>query len=182
MKRLLLGSLFVAMTSGAHAQVFTGQTVNYQYLFPELTSNYSNAANGNYLVGPGVEFSNIVDGYGTMDFHDSGFLVSFTNGTSFTPSTFNGFRVSDVFGTIGSFTSFVLTSNTGVAGTPVLTFDADNLYVNWQGLGFGGGDLAFSVNSVNAIPEPETYALLLAGLGLLGLAGRRRRQKALATA
>jgi hypothetical protein len=29
--------------------------------------------------------------------------------------------------------------------------------------------------AVNAIPEPETYALLLAGLGLLGFAARRRR-------
>lgn len=28
-----------------------------------------------------------------------------------------------------------------------------------------------------AIPEPETYAMLLAGLGLLGLTARRRRQK-----
>jgi hypothetical protein len=29
--------------------------------------------------------------------------------------------------------------------------------------------------AVAAIPEPETYALLLAGLGLLGFAARRRR-------
>jgi hypothetical protein len=28
-----------------------------------------------------------------------------------------------------------------------------------------------------AIPEPETYAMLLAGLGLLGFAARRRKQK-----
>jgi len=34
--------------------------------------------------------------------------------------------------------------------------------------------------SVNAIPEPETYAMLLAGLGLLGFAARRRKQKELA--
>jgi hypothetical protein len=29
-----------------------------------------------------------------------------------------------------------------------------------------------------AVPEPETYAMLLAGLGLLGFIGRRRRQQA----
>jgi hypothetical protein len=31
--------------------------------------------------------------------------------------------------------------------------------------------------SVAAVPEPETYALLLAGLGLMGAAVRRRKQK-----
>lgn len=31
-----------------------------------------------------------------------------------------------------------------------------------------------------AIPEPETYAMMLAGLGLLGFAARRRKQKAAA--
>jgi len=35
---------------------------------------------------------------------------------------------------------------------------------------------------VAAIPEPETYAMLLAGLGLLGFAARRRKQKELAAA
>ncbi|MGH8741246.1 MAG: PEP-CTERM sorting domain-containing protein, partial [Burkholderiales bacterium] len=30
------------------------------------------------------------------------------------------------------------------------------------------------VGAVGAIPEPEAYALLLAGLGLLGCAARRR--------
>lgn len=34
------------------------------------------------------------------------------------------------------------------------------------------------VNAVAAIPEPETYAMLLAGLGLLGFAARRRKRKA----
>jgi hypothetical protein len=30
---------------------------------------------------------------------------------------------------------------------------------------------------LSAVPEPESYAMLLAGLGLLGLAARRRRQR-----
>ena len=32
-----------------------------------------------------------------------------------------------------------------------------------------------SVNAVNAVPEPETYALMIAGLGALGFVGRRRK-------
>jgi hypothetical protein len=32
-------------------------------------------------------------------------------------------------------------------------------------------------NPVAAIPEPETYAMLLAGLGLLGFMAKRRKQK-----
>jgi len=29
--------------------------------------------------------------------------------------------------------------------------------------------------SVSAVPEPETYAMLLAGLGMLGFVGKRRK-------
>lgn len=39
-------------------------------------------------------------------------------------------------------------------------------------------DFVVGVNFVAApIPEPETYAMMLAGLGLLGIAARRRKQK-----
>jgi hypothetical protein len=31
---------------------------------------------------------------------------------------------------------------------------------------------------VSAVPEPETYAMLLAGLGLVGAIARRRKAKA----
>lgn len=50
------------------------------------------------------------------------------------------------------------------------------------GDGFNTSDFEnFSQNSwsasVTAVPEPETYAMMLAGLGLLGFAARRRKQK-----
>ena len=34
-----------------------------------------------------------------------------------------------------------------------------------------------TVNSVSAVPEPETYAMLLAGLGVMGAVARRRKAK-----
>lgn len=37
-----------------------------------------------------------------------------------------------------------------------------------------GGDVQFTLTAVHAVPEPETYAMLLAGLGLVGAVTRRR--------
>ncbi|MBS0298909.1 MAG: PEP-CTERM sorting domain-containing protein [Proteobacteria bacterium] len=42
---------------------------------------------------------------------------------------------------------------------------------------FDYNDLSFSfTNTIAAVPEPETYAMLLAGLGLVGFFARRRKQ------
>ena len=43
-----------------------------------------------------------------------------------------------------------------------------------------GCDLDLTASTA-AIPEPETYAMLLAGLGMLGFAARRRRRQAAIT-
>jgi hypothetical protein len=47
-----------------------------------------------------------------------------------------------------------------------------------SGSGVTGGSASYGGNLVAApIPEPETYAMMLAGLGVIGfLASRRRRQ------
>jgi hypothetical protein len=55
-------------------------------------------------------------------------------------------------------------------GLDVLVYDR-----GWNGyISYALSDAKISVAS---IPEPETYAMLLAGLGLLGLTAKRRRQK-----
>jgi hypothetical protein len=42
------------------------------------------------------------------------------------------------------------------------------------------GDVATALPfaSVSPVPEPETYAMMLSGLGLIGFVGRRKKQKA----
>lgn len=59
----------------------------------------------------------------------------------------------------------------GVAGdNKFFVFSFTDADLAAKGLG------ALQQQQIAAIPEPETYAMMLAGLGLLGLAARRRRQ------
>jgi len=69
--------------------------------------------------------------------------------------------------------------------------DVGHYYVAWEGVRnngvfpFGEGsidwnDAVVMLESVTPVPEPETYAMLLAGLGLMGFVARRRRLKATA--
>jgi hypothetical protein len=68
--------------------------------------------------------------------------------------------------------SFTFTNNNW--GT--LTFGAN--FTNLASLKWSQGLTVYAVDNLNvtAVPEPETYAMMLAGLGLVGLAARRRKQ------
>lgn len=47
-------------------------------------------------------------------------------------------------------------------------------YINFHTTQFTGGEIRGRILQVAAVPEPENYALMLAGLGALGWAARRR--------
>jgi len=58
----------------------------------------------------------------------------------------------------------------------------DGATTNWlfayeDGTDFDYNDMAVKVESINAIPEPETYAMMVAGLGVMGFIARRRKSR-----
>ena len=75
---------------------------------------------------------------------------------------------------------------TGPASAPTFILGNDLAFTDYSNTDFPNGvhsSLSITcVECVAPVPEPESYAMLLAGLGLLGFMARRRKQKEAAAA
>ncbi len=185
LRKILLIALtaLTGFSGSAHAILLEGQVVRYQYLFPDMASVFPSSSNGNYLVGPGVEVDALlsaagIEGPGSLDLSDTNLLVDFSTSQLVFPAPFNGFQVTDIFGTIAPFTGVTINGATNLAGFDAsrIVFDADNIFVNLQGLEFTADsvlslDLAGG-DTPQGVPEPDSA--LLVGLGLLAVLARRR--------
>lgn len=90
--------------------------------------------------------------------------------TSFVPNpAFAGFFVNPDASTVLDMTAAFTNTGTVITQFPLGSGDF-RLSLNG-----GGGNATFAVT---AVPEPDTYGMLLAGLGLFGFIAGRRRQKA----
>lgn len=87
------------------------------------------------------------------------------NGVQLTTASTGGFK---------GWTSFAASSGFQ-SGINTLDFKVTNYAQN--GGNPTGLRVEFTASSVAAVPEPETYAMLLAGLGLMGTVARRRKNK-----
>jgi len=171
---LVATSLWITLSAtSAHAALLDGKTVEYTYFFPDTSVVYNGPIE--VTVGAGVEI--LVGGSPeiTLDIYDTGFTVNFLSSIIWAPAGFNGFRISDIYGVIAPFTSFTQVNSIEGQWNPGITFDENNLYVNWENLEFHERSLIYAVTTA-PIPEPKSYAMLLAGLGLVGFATRKRQR------
>ncbi len=77
---------------------------------------------------------------------------------------------------LGSFDSGALTFN--LTGGATLAAVGSTGALNWGAFGDAVAAGDWVMTGVAPVPEPETYAMMLAGLGLLAWTGRRRKLKA----
>jgi hypothetical protein len=74
---------------------------------------------------------------------------------------------------LGDFAAYYDFDGAGIAAGQTLTFTGD--LDNYRALGLSHASVYTGDAPVPGVPEPETYALMLAGLGVLGFVARRRK-------
>lgn len=109
-----------------------------------------------------------------LPFNDSGAVAAIQFIDPFVPPTVTNLFQADI-ATYGDYGSSPWTYFTFTAPTT-------GSYTLWAGVkNFEDNDVNSSLRvdfSVTAVPEPETYAMMLAGLGVMGFMARRRKPQA----
>jgi hypothetical protein len=156
---------------------WNGATIGFQYLYPNDSAVVDD--DGSLLVGPGAEGDFF--GYFTYDISANQIVLNAFAEGNWDNSSFNGPRFYDYGLDDVDLTGVSVNPASNMAGlsNANLTWDGDNIYVNWQGLLFNPEtqvilDLQF--NGEQSVPEASTWA---AGGTLAAVVGgmwlRRRR-------
>lgn len=156
----------VASTTIAQAQDFGPYTTSQSLDFTRLKADADSVKNSGPLATRGAYFEDTYQ-INLLQVSDFSYNISeITSGDNAKYDvTFLNFGFFDVNGdAVSSFTNLA-------AGTYFLT-------ASGKLAGTDGGDfnVSFNISSVTPVPEADSYALMLAGLGLMGIVTRRKKQ------
>ena len=156
-----------SFTDGVNASVQTTSVQNV-YLRPEgldaadsflvISTNHGSSGSATVDVGDASSFSFLwgsPDTFNAIDVYSDGYGVATYTGTQL--GLAYGFSANGNNGNTGLFT---ITGNNGATIDHVV---------------FRSNGVAFEVAVAAPVPEPETYAMMLAGLAAMGFVARRRR-------
>ncbi|MBJ7312715.1 PEP-CTERM sorting domain-containing protein [Rugamonas sp. CCM 8940] len=164
----LSGAVAIAAAAcfGGNAQAkLVGDSITATYYYPNLSTPYDM---GTVIVGSGVEFNDLGFTVDVSDYH-----IEIT---------------SKVFGTYNqsSFNGFTLVDNTNPHAFDELkfaytTFDSNlknsiKITGNMVSVNWGTFFTQPGYKIMLEVPEPASYGMLLAGLGLLSVAARRKKK------
>jgi hypothetical protein len=193
MKRLKQLSAAAVLTMGAAlAPLASAATIDFEDISNFNSSNYVFLANGyhgfNWDGGwadqSWVASAAINSWFSGAESHSGSVFVWSNGGTELSMSG-STFTLNDFWARSGWNNSQEMTVTGYLAGNQVVSssFMLNDTYqhivLNFSGVDsvhiVSGGNTLIDDITVNAVPEPETYAMLLAGLGLMGLLSRKRR-------
>jgi PEP-CTERM motif len=186
MKSILgTSAVFAAVLAcGTANAAFDGQSFNASYRVPSIDTPYpdATATPSSFVVGSGVETTVNVENVTSIavDFSDTSLDLLLTTSLSdptWGTAPFNGL-VFDLAspGTLGitGVTIDGLTSMSGFDASHV-TVTGNRIAIDWNGLSYENGTrVVVDFDFASAVPEPATYALMFAGLGLVGFSVRRK--------
>jgi hypothetical protein len=174
----------LASCGAAHAGL-DGRTFDGYYALPDPDTLYagSTSSSPSFVVGAGAEVTIDLEGVTNfvVDFSDASLDIAFN--TVLSNPRLNEFPFSGlVFNLLSPGPLGITAAHVG-AGTTLAGFDESRISfsngriaLDFNGLSYDDcTEVNIEFDTVSAVPEPGTYALMAAGLAAVGFAARRRR-------